>query len=578
MKTEHKRKLIRLIEKERIHFHGPDHRQPGNHTQVFSALRELGRYTFDQYVHVFTYEAHQKPWRAKIKQQVERVVRLAEDCRYARQNELGWRLKLEFEILARFSTEVTWSDEPVKYLEDDPIFGALPLEQKPDRVFGFRKTSRFGRLLDKAVSDLRFEGKELRDVLECSPFNEMRDQVIFPFLVLEAKSETGDSFDDVEVQTAFAIKKLLDIQLKLQSATGERSQWRSGPLVWFLSNRGDDWRVAAAYVKMQGSRAHYHVHHMWTGSILSKDAALQLLLTMDYIFDWARDFQREAILNELRIVAGRNAASIRDDSEIRSLGDRLHRFLDADVEQRLMESRPDLGDCHPQHDAIYRWLDTKTYVFRSVCWAHARVSALYITKENLKTLLRSFTSENMSRRKARDLLRLLRDAWRVTPDALEALEFMWTGTQREELDLYRATQRYYAVFTVAAYFLPDWEQASELTYIAIAEDALDDLNTYVDMQQPIRVYPSDLPQVQQEHLVGYFRFFRQSSARSRLHAAMRRRCLSSRLVSENEFPNNFFLVAEERRIRCCLDATMLPDENPRRVNLLLLFITSARRV
>ena len=83
-------------------------------------------------------------------------------------------------------------DEPVKYSEDDPIFGALPLEQRPDRVYGFRKTSRFSRLLDEETSDPQFEGQELRDILECSPFNEMRDQVLFPFLVLEAKSERGE--------------------------------------------------------------------------------------------------------------------------------------------------------------------------------------------------------------------------------------------------------------------------------------------------------------------------------------------------------------------------------------------------
>ena len=145
----------------------------------------------------------------------------------------------------------------MKYSEDDPIFGALPREQKPDRIYGFRKTRRFGRLLDEETSDPRFEGHELRDILECSPFNEMRDQVLFPFLVLEAKSETGDSFDDIEIQTAFAIKKLLDIQLQLQSKTAERSQWQSGPLVWFLSHRGDEWRVAAAYVETHDKQAHY---------------------------------------------------------------------------------------------------------------------------------------------------------------------------------------------------------------------------------------------------------------------------------------------------------------------------------
>lgn len=145
----------------------------------------------------------------------------------------------------------------VRYDKDDPISGALPAEQKPDRVFGFRKTSRFRRLLDEEMSDPKFEGQELRDTLECSPFHEMRDQVLFPFLVLEAKSETGDSFDDIEIQTAFAIKKLLDIQHKLHQKTGAKSQWQSGPLVWFLSNRGHDWRIAAACVDVHDDTVKY---------------------------------------------------------------------------------------------------------------------------------------------------------------------------------------------------------------------------------------------------------------------------------------------------------------------------------
>ena len=301
---------------------------------------------------------------------------------------------------------------------------------------------------------------------------------------------------------------------------------------------------------------------------------------MDYIFDWARDFQREAVLNELRIFAGRNAASIADDSEIRSLGDHMQRFLDTDLEQCLMESRPDPQDPYPQHNSMYRWLDSEHCVFRSICWAHARVSALYITKENLKTLLRSFTSKTVSGRHARDLLRLFREAWRVTPDALEALEFMWTGTQREDPDLYGATQRFCTVFTVAAYFTSDWEQVSELTYVAIAENALNDLKAYVDLQQPIHVYPSELPQVQKEHLVGYFRHFRQASARSRLHAALRRCSLSSRLAREGDFPDSFFLVAEEpfdKGIRYRLDVTMLPDQKPKTRQLVAAVYNQCKR-
>ena len=135
--------------------------------------------------------------------------------------------------------------------------GTLPAEQRPDRVYGFRETSRFGQLLDQELTVPEFEGQELREALECGPFNEPRDQVLFPFLVLEAKCERGDCFDDVEIQTAFAIKKLLDIQFKVKKANGSKTQWQSGPLVWFLSNRGDEWRVAAAVVEERGSELHY---------------------------------------------------------------------------------------------------------------------------------------------------------------------------------------------------------------------------------------------------------------------------------------------------------------------------------
>lgn len=39
---------------------------------------------------------------------------------------------------------------------------------------------------------------------------------------------------------------------------------------------------------------------MWRGSITSKDGALQLLLIVDYVFEWARDIYCEDILDELR--------------------------------------------------------------------------------------------------------------------------------------------------------------------------------------------------------------------------------------------------------------------------------------
>lgn len=42
---------------------------------------------------------------------------------------------------------------------------------------------------------------------------------------------------------------------------------------------------------------------VWRGSILTLDGALQLLLLVDYVFDWARDIYREDIIRSLRILA-----------------------------------------------------------------------------------------------------------------------------------------------------------------------------------------------------------------------------------------------------------------------------------
>lgn len=42
---------------------------------------------------------------------------------------------------------------------------------------------------------------------------------------------------------------------------------------------------------------------VWHGCITTRDGALQLLLLVDYLFDWARDRYREDVIGALRIVA-----------------------------------------------------------------------------------------------------------------------------------------------------------------------------------------------------------------------------------------------------------------------------------
>lgn len=110
--------------------------------------------------------------------------------------------------------------------------------QQPDRVYGLKHTDHLKSLL------MSEKGQELRH----SPFD--GGLVSYPFLILEAKAEKGAAgFSAVEDQTAFPIRTLLKIQQQLQTVSGSNNVNDPGPLVWFLANRGDEWRVYGCVVE-----------------------------------------------------------------------------------------------------------------------------------------------------------------------------------------------------------------------------------------------------------------------------------------------------------------------------------------
>jgi hypothetical protein len=144
-------------------------------------------------------------------------------------------------------------------LHDQQVLDDLPKKELPDRIYGLRMTKRLERLLlwseDKRPSS---DGKTIGESIRTSPFRADGEPVIFPFLVVEAKSEKGrDSFSDIEVQTAFTIRTLLKIQQDLRDAAGEESESEPSPLVWFFSYKGDQWRVSAAFVENERGTQSY---------------------------------------------------------------------------------------------------------------------------------------------------------------------------------------------------------------------------------------------------------------------------------------------------------------------------------
>lgn len=100
------------------------------------------------------------------------------------------------------------------------------IQQRPDRVYGLNRT--------KVFKEHAFPRQGLRH----SPFGD--DVVLYPFLIIEAKSEKGcPGFESIETQTAFPIRTLAKLQRDLASVC----EGSINPLVWFLANQGDEWRV-----------------------------------------------------------------------------------------------------------------------------------------------------------------------------------------------------------------------------------------------------------------------------------------------------------------------------------------------
>jgi hypothetical protein len=150
-----------------------------------------------------------------------------------------------------------------------PTLG-MPKWKKPDRIYGLRQTTDFETVL-----------LTLRQPVRTNPFEDMIEPLLFPFLILEAKSERSpNGFHDVQSQTALPIRTLLKLQEDLQASV-TAAEHGSGPLVWFLSSRGDAWRVYGCYVSVEDR------------AIYVRDSLISVLI---FCAAWGQHFDQYSIL------------------------------------------------------------------------------------------------------------------------------------------------------------------------------------------------------------------------------------------------------------------------------------------
>ncbi|KAL4878167.1 hypothetical protein BJY04DRAFT_209403 [Aspergillus karnatakaensis] len=285
-----------LIRKYDISIEGPVRRRdwPPKYTSIFGIVRDMEKIQYDEYSSRGAAGGHARLIHlSKMSNNVEMLVSEAHSLRSSFANEETWRLKTEHLVLKRFDMEVDCHVcRNRRWISD---FHAVPTceasaarlqsmrqrrllcqceehvrakllmlaHHRPDRVLGLGRTHELEQLLAANPSILSTVLGEDADM-----------DLYFPFLVIEAKSEKNTvGFESIERQTVFPIRAMLGLQRSLQAATG---------------------------VQLDPMR----VIDLWHGSILRHDSALQLLLIVDLICDWARDIFQHHILDSLRAAAG----------------------------------------------------------------------------------------------------------------------------------------------------------------------------------------------------------------------------------------------------------------------------------
>ena len=233
---------------------------------------------------------------------------------------------------------------------------------------------------------------------------------------------------------------------------------------------------------------------LWNGSLLLKDDALQLILIVDYILDWARDIYRPSILKQLKsITTGRSFDQVSlTDSDIFSIRGRISNWIPAPP-TTVAEDNPNIGpgdlesDENPsvmplEHQSLLPIPipNTSSGSVRSALLSDFRFVSLHLTEELVLSLLQLVETRSRTRRAdntttvARRIVNFITEFDEIlvlTGADLDQLEATWTGTIR--LNGTSATKEFYVVIEAYSYLSPSWDIVREISCLAVSKPALD---------------------------------------------------------------------------------------------------------
>lgn len=416
-------------------------------------------------------------------------------------------------------TNRLFEDRAEEFVIYDGILRSQLKKQGPDRVYGLKNTGNFDSLLSSsAPPELANEpGDTIGDIIKHTPFDYDTDPLLFPFLLLEAKSESSSNgFDDIQIQSAFPIRALLKLQEDLQASSSIPDPGMA-PLVWFLACRGDAWKVYGCYaVPGEGdiptkyvswfgpvtqSKANLvkEMSILWSGSLMHKDQALQLVLIVDYIMDWARDIYRIEILTHLRsIVTGQlsDQMTYRDSDMFSTTGSIFNWIPPA--RSIMTEDRKSsrsvvttdgletsLSDYTTEQFSHQKMLNTaipntRLGSFRSAMISHFQFECLYITSDLIPSLFEMIGGIDRSKGRiesaARSFVNFVTqfdETLVMTWKNLELFELLWTGSSRSSLKGYK--EEFFVTMEVSWFFNTSWDIKRKVSCLAISRTAFDAL-------------------------------------------------------------------------------------------------------
>ncbi|KAK1763845.1 hypothetical protein QBC33DRAFT_548735 [Phialemonium atrogriseum] len=519
---------------------------------IFRHIQQLGETNIEEYHGYIGADQLRKPWRDQMRRRAKFIARSAKQLDDPTQLSI-----LQSEIMARLSVEVEckkcrarfWhterstlperlSNEHAAALKDqqanrapcicDAGSGNKEDDERGTRLLFFEETDEEPADENEPHSQPSNARKTAHQIYNIRIPNEgslennfSYRKWVFPFLVVASSEPEGEESDTssrkIPHETVVKTMQLLVSQEGLRQDAGETTEWEAGPLAWAVSHRGNHWSISAFY--MEGNDTDeccVHILPLWNGCVRSPSHALQLLLIVDYIVDWAREIYRGAIINSLTKALENGPKPMVMVHQTRT----SRRFCQVSHGSSGATKHPKTSTGDP-----LRKYDSQYGVIRDARYVRSLFVALYVTEDNFETLMGSISADER-KSLANSILRCLTEAWRISREGLDAIERMWTNKSREGADHYPKDKVFLTVMTVTAYLTPSWEPTRELGYLAVAESLFDRLLEMACLHRHPGRAPAGFPTVDRA-VATFFSVLKQCTAQDTLKACVARVCRHS---------------------------------------------------